>query len=99
MTDFGMLASTPFAHGPDPTSRDCAQMVLNRDLGDGFYMWDVYSWGMGTALHHRIVHLSEMADWRFYTDEDSWKVAGDGYLAAEKRRISEATAKEEHRGS
>ena len=75
------------------------QGLIITDLGDGLYRVQLYGWLWGDPTLQKLVKLSDMLDWDFYRDRESWVDAGGEYqtrladdLALKHRQKREATA-------
>ena len=41
----------------------------------GYYLIQLYSWITGFPTNEKLVHVSDMKNWKFYSDIDDWKEA------------------------
>jgi|SRR5687767_7360617 len=41
--------------------------------GGGFYLVYLYSWIHGCRTNKKLVHISDMASWEFYDNDEDWR--------------------------
>lgn len=66
-----------FAHIMNSEKKPENQLGIVAALPGDHYLCQFYSWMDGTPNHCKIFHITEMKEWRIYTDEDFWREEGD----------------------
>ena len=49
------------------------QGYVRNEVKDGYYLVQLFEWAFGQESIMKIVHISEMANWQFYSDIEDMK--------------------------
>lgn len=75
-------------HGDPEHPREAGnQGRITSSVGDGYYLVMWHSWWDGAYMHEQLVHIGDMATWRFFGSLDDWVEAGDESSKLVSRRI------------
>ena len=61
----------------------------------GWYLLQLFAWGMGEPCVRRLVHISDMKDWLFYAGLDDMKYSHDYGVARRGGPYQQETWREE----